>query len=181
MRFRFVNRSIQPVANSIARVTEIAIAIVRQAPRPQATPRAAATQTVAAVVRPSTLRVSTLRRITPAPMKADPSHNALDHTLHDAAQRIGILGHPLDLDAGDRDRGGSEGDKAERAHADRLVREIAVETNGAARGGGGEQAYEHIAEVKVQGSHPSALVDVVQIYGAFRASSCVRNVSSMNL
>ena len=55
-----------------------------------------------------------------------------------------------------RDRGGPEGDKAERAHADRLVREIAVETNEAARRGGGEQAYEHIAEVKVHGSHPSA-------------------------
>jgi len=37
------------------------------------------------------------------------------------------------------------------AHADRLVREIAIETNEAARGGGGEQAYEHIAEVKVHG------------------------------
>jgi hypothetical protein len=59
------------------------------------------------------------------------------------------------LFATDGDRGGPEGDKAEGPHADRLVREITVETNEAARGGGGEQAYEHIAEVKVHGSHPS--------------------------
>jgi hypothetical protein len=70
-RSRFVNRSIQPVANNMAMVTGITITIVRQAPRPHATPRAAATQTVAAVVRPSRiawtpeppLRTTTLRRL----------------------------------------------------------------------------------------------------------------------
>ena len=51
--------------------------------------------------------------------EADPGHDALDDTLHDAAQRIGVLGYSLHLDAGDGDRGGPEGDKSERAHADR--------------------------------------------------------------
>jgi len=31
------------------------------------------------------------------------------------------------------------------------IREIAVEADEAARGGGGKQAYEHVAEVKVHG------------------------------
>ena len=49
-----------------------AIATLRHAPSPQAMPSAAVTHTVAAVVKPSTMRALASRRITPAPTKLMP-------------------------------------------------------------------------------------------------------------
>ena len=61
--------SVQGAATSSNSAIAVPISTTSQRPTPQAMPSAAVTQTVAAVVRPSTVRVCASRRITPAPMK----------------------------------------------------------------------------------------------------------------
>jgi hypothetical protein len=59
--------------------------------------------------------------------EADAGHDALDHPLHHAAERVRMLVQDAELDRRDRHGGGAERDQRERAHADRLVGQIAVD------------------------------------------------------
>ena len=96
-------------------------------------PSAAVTQTVAAVVRPSTVRACASRRITPAPMKLNSGHDSLNDALDHAAHRVRVLGHGGDLDCRYRDDGSAQRDKPERPRADGPVGKVAVDADYATR------------------------------------------------
>jgi hypothetical protein len=83
----------------------------------------------------------------PCSDEADAGHDALEDALHDAAHGVCILGHSLDL-YGRHARGrGTERDKPKRSHADRLLREIAVQSDCSSCGHSRKQAHDDVLEV----------------------------------
>jgi hypothetical protein len=101
----------------------VARSAVTHAPSAHAMPSAALTHTVAAVVRPSTVRAAVSLRMTPAPMKLIPAMTPW------MAHGVGVLGHARGLNH--REAGGScsERHQAQGAHAHRLLCKIPVQAD----------------------------------------------------
>ena len=108
-----------------------AISAVRQSPRPAATPTADTTQIDAAVVRPSTRRSDSRRRITPPPMKPTPATMPWMIRLGAAKIRTGRWQHQERAHQCEERR--TEGDQRMGSRPRGLLDQLAIEADHSAK------------------------------------------------
>jgi hypothetical protein len=113
---------------------------MRQSPAPVATPMAATIQMAAAVVSPSTPRVSCRCRITPAPDEAHAGDDPLQHP----ARRRGVGG--LQQQADDDKRGRAERHQRVRPQPGGLPFALAVQPDERTEQRGQEEPPENVGE-----------------------------------